>query len=121
MKQKLEGVKDNPFKKAYDICDAMGGRILISDERLKQLIEEHLEEWVPILFNAARSKQGRERIRFASTLKVVFSYADETRLSSVLENLMTNKDVVDELINTGFREATPVQEIKRWFKDRKKD
>jgi hypothetical protein len=98
-----------PFKKAVDIVEF----IRDTDEiRLRKEAVTKFDEWVPILFEAARATEGIEKAVYATALRTLGETVDYETYKNALSKLMTNPEAVEELIRQGDKEAKPWEFLK---------
>ena len=73
--------------------------------QVAEYADRYLNEWGQLLLNASRSAEGREKRKYAITLKRLGLFVTPQQYSQMLEQIMSNSVSIDELIGQGEDEA----------------
>ncbi|OHA60755.1 MAG: hypothetical protein A2556_00845 [Candidatus Vogelbacteria bacterium RIFOXYD2_FULL_44_9] len=110
------------LERATEIVEDINGLPLSVDpafEGVGETVTKNLDDWGEVLFNQARSTEGRNKSRYAQALLKMNYFVSPERYAEMLQGLLTNIEAVNELYEQGLREMgiDPEKERERLDKE----
>jgi hypothetical protein len=103
-----EYVINSMWEKSMDVSD-LPLSIDSSYQAWGEDLENRKEDFARILFKKARDEHGKEKLRYAQTLKRLVILIGDSQSEALLKKLLTNKDAIFELYKQAEKEVSSEQ------------